>query len=342
MALAALALLGIALSAAPAPIVSPQPFAFITPGARIDATERRGLDKGKTVVKVLPASDPDVAMFAAVRTAAPPERLIAWTREIAALLQGRYVSAVGRLSDPPRLADLAGVALEDNDLEDLQRCRPGDCGVKLSATEIARLQKQIDGGTDWKPRVQSEFRRLLLDRVLAYLDDGDAALPPYHDDVAPVTADVEFAALMARLGFAMPQLPGVLEYLASYPRVAHPSVVDSFIYWSKETLGMRPIMSMTHVSILRSDASGTPEVFVISKQIFATHYKNASVSVTAVTGSGPSQYLVYVHRSHVDVLQGLAGGLIRRIIERRVRAEAPDVLNGLRMRLERGDPPATY
>jgi hypothetical protein len=90
---------------------------------------------------------------------------------------------------------------------------------------------------------------------------------------------------------------------------------------------------------MRTTAAGVPETFVISKQVFATHYKNGSVSVTAVAGSGSTQYLVYVNRSHVDVLHGVLGGLVRRVIERRVREEAPGVLNALRVRLEGGDPP---
>lgn len=39
------------------------------------------------------------------------------------------------------------------------------------------------------------------------------------------------------------------------------------------------------------------------------------------------------------MLDGVFGGLVRRLIERRVRAEAPAVLNALRVRLESGDPP---
>jgi hypothetical protein len=56
----------------------------------------------------------------------------------------------------------------------------------------------------------------------------------------------------------------------------------------------------------------------------------------AITGSSDGNYLVYVHRSHVDVLDGKFGSFVRRIIERRVRDEAPDVLPALRRTLEDG------
>jgi len=64
-----------------------------------------------------------------------------------------------------------------------------------------------------------------------------------------------------------------------------------------------------------------------------------AVSMTAIAGSGEARYLVYLHRSHVDVLQGFFAGLVRRIVEGRIRDEAPAVLNALRSRLEHGDPP---
>jgi hypothetical protein len=91
---------------------------------------------------------------------------------------------------------------------------------------------------------------------------------------------------------------------------------------------------------VRSDASTAPPALVISKQVFATHYRTAALSLTAIIGHGASRYLVYVHRSRLDVLHGFLGGLMRRIVEARVRDEAPAVLDALRSRLEHGDPPA--
>jgi hypothetical protein len=66
--------------------------------------------------------------------------------------------------------------------------------------------------------------------------------------------------------------------------------------------------------------------------------KDGAVAVTAIVGSPARSYLVYSFRSDVDVLAGVFGGLVRRVIERRVQEEAPTVLSGLRVRLESGDP----
>jgi hypothetical protein len=316
-----------------------QPFAFLMSDIRIDNPERLRLESDKAIVRVLPAVHRELAIVAAVRVNAPAERLHTWTREIEALQRGKYLPVIGRFSDPPALEDLSGLELDARDVRELQKCRPGKCGVKLAAVEIERLRAQMDESPGALEAVRHEFRQIVLDRARQYLAEGDLGLPPYHDDRVPVSADVEVASLLPRLGLPEPLVPGVADYLQWFPRVMNPNVVDSFLYWSTETLGAKPIASVTHVTLLRGEGPGGLTTLAVSKQVFASHYRDGAMSVTAVTGTGSERYLVYVHRSHIDVLQGVLGGLVRGVIERRVRNEAPAVLHALRARLERGDPP---
>ena len=315
-----------------------QPFARLFTDVRIDAADRNKLDANTPIVKVLPGASRELAVAAAVRVDAPPRRLIAWTRNVVALQRGKYVPLIARFSDPPRMEDLEGLTLDPGDVRDLETCRPGRCGVKLSAPEIARLKSQLTSSPG-TAALQQEFRRIVLDRALQYLADGDAGLPPYHDDKVPVVAVSEVALLLPRMGLAAPQLPGIADYLQWFPRVAHPQVVDSFLYWARESLGAKPIASVTHVTIVAGTDAGGPVTLAISKQVFASHYRDGAMSVTALTGEGDRGTLLYMHRSHVDVLQGAFGGLYRSVIERRVRKEAPALLQGLRAKLEGGDPP---
>ncbi|MDO8794269.1 MAG: hypothetical protein Q7J25_06590, partial [Vicinamibacterales bacterium] len=100
----------------------------------------------------------------------------------------------------------------------------------------------------------------------------------------------------------------------------------------------------TQVSILRGDGAVIPDAVAVGKQIFATHYMDGSLSVTAIVGDGLSspRYLAYLNRSDVDVLGGFWGGMVRRILERRLRSEALGILQTLRKRLESGDPPESH
>jgi hypothetical protein len=135
---------------------------------------------------------------------------------------------------------------------------------------------------------------------------------------------------------------GVVDYLRQFPD-GRRGDVESFLYWSKEELGGgKPIIAITHVSLIPIRHDVKTEMVVASKQVFATHYLSASLSLTSVITAPQSgeRYLVYTRRSHVDLLQGFWGGLTRRIVESRIRADGPAVLDVIRRRLESGEPPA--
>jgi hypothetical protein len=307
----------------------------------MSAADRVRLDAGQTVVKVLPAGGRALAAVAAVRVTVPPERLLAWTADIAALRRSRYVPLIARVSSPPAVEDFDALVLDERDLDDLRRCRPGDCGLKLGAAEIERLRRSTGGQADWRSAVQQEFRRVLVDRVERYLAEGDAGLPAYEDHSTPVVPSDEMALLVDAIGLAAADLPGVAEAVRLFPRAAHPDVVESFVYWAREIFGGKPIVSLTHVTVLRGTTADGAVALTISKQLYASHYRNASLSLTALVESGTGRHLVHAQRSHVDVLQGFLGGLARRMVEGRIREEAPAALAAVKARLESGDPPVS-
>jgi hypothetical protein len=325
-------------------IASPQsvdPFAFFRPSVAVTADDRKQLDGGTPVGRTLPSDAGEIAVFAAVRVGAGPDRLVAWMRRIAALKKSSYVLAIGRFSDPPRIEDLAELTLDDEDLADIRACRPGDCDLKLSAAEMSHLQRGVrDPGDGWKAAVQTAFRLVVLERVRAYLSNG-RAVAAYDSRSRPVSPADAFKSVLAHSAFLQARPPGLAEYLEGYPRRQLPGV-ESFVYWSKERITSRAMIAATHVNIVRGRGPEEPEVLVAGKQFFATHYVNASLGVTAMLRgqSDANHYLVYLNRSAVDLPGGMFGGLVRWFAERRVKAEAAEVLDGLRRRLESGDPPA--
>jgi hypothetical protein len=322
---------------------SPDPLAAFAPEGFLDAKRQADLSAGAAVVDVLPAREGDVAVFGAAKIRVSSGRLAAWIRQIEDLQRGSYVPVAGRFSDPPRLEDLDRLVLDKDDLEDIRDCEAGDCGVKLSGDEIERLRRRIAfAGEQWEPAVQAEFRWIMLRRATAYLARGNAGMPAYEDRDSPVSAATEFETVAARMNDVMPSDPSVVDYLRRFPDDRREDV-ESFLYWSKEELGGgKPIITITHVSMIPIPRETQTEMVVASKQVFATHYLSASLSLTSVTTPSRSgdRYLVYTRRSHVDLLQGFWGGLTRRILESRIRADGPAVLDVIRRRLESGEPPA--
>ena len=212
-------------------------------------------------------------------------------------------------------------------------------GLKLSTAEMTELQRTTaDAGSEWKNMLQAQFGRIALERVNVYLDTG--LIGPYENDGDKIWPAQAFARLIDHSIFLTEHLPAFAEHLRDTSHSPNPAI-ESFLYWSKERLPNRPIISITHVNIFRGQESFLPEVLVAGKEIFCTHYVNASLGLTALLRGEPGgpNYLVYVNRSEMDVLQGMFGGIIRWFMQRRLKAEAADVLQGLRRRLESGEPP---
>lgn len=155
------------------PATSVDPFAFFRPSIAVSADDHRELDRGEAIARVLGGTERQVGVFAAVQVSIDGDRLVAWTRDIVKLKRSPYVLAFGRFSDPPRIEDLEGLTLDDEDLSAIRRCRRGDCGVKLTGTEIDALRHTLAGAGDaWKPVLQDAFRRIVLQRVESYLSNG--------------------------------------------------------------------------------------------------------------------------------------------------------------------------
>jgi hypothetical protein len=314
------------------------PFSFFSPAITIDAAERDRIDGGEIIVRALPARDGEVAVFAASRFDAEPEALVRWTKAIEVFKRSPFVVAIRRFSDPPVLSDLDAVALDDVDLEGIRRCEAGNCSVKLAAHEIDALKSAAGRSTEWKPAVQQEFRRLVLERVTTYRANGLAGLPPYVDREEPTAPHAEFAGILSRSPHLRNYLPAVADGLSDYPRAELPSA-ESFLYWSKEQYkNGKPIISVTQVHIVRPVGPSLPAVVVLGQEVFASHYRDGSLGSTFVLDGGKTRYLVYLNRSRLDRLGGMFGGLKRTLVERRLASEVKNGLSTVRRRVESGNP----
>ena len=315
------------------------PFSFFSPVVTIDPAERERIDHGEVVVRILPARDAEVAVFAASRFDAEPEALVRWTKAIEALKRSPFVVAIRRFSHPPVLSDLDALALDDVDLDGIRRCEAGDCSVKLAAHEIEALKSAADSNDEWKPAVQREFRRLVLARVTKYQSEGLAGLAPYADRSEPTRPQAEFAGILARSPHLRNYLPAVADGLSDYPR-AELSSAESFLYWSKEQYkNGKPIIAITQVHIVRPVGASLPAVVVLGQEVFASHYRDGSLGTTFVLDGGKTRYLVYLNRSRLDRLgDGMFGGLKRTLVERRIASEVKSALDTVRRRIESGNP----
>lgn len=279
------------------------PFALLAP-ILLSAADRRALDRGEIVSRTSERETGQVGVFAVSRIAVAAESLVAGARAIEELKRSPYVTAIGRFSDPPRIEDLKQLALPPRELQAVLACRRSSCTMKLTLDEMERLARESSRpGADREARVQQAFREIVLARATSYLRNGAADL----------------AALTRR---------------PVSPRT------ESFLYWSLESYASgKPIVLITHVNIIPPASPRDPAI-VIGKQVFASHYINEGLALTAITTDAETgaRFLIYRHSTGVDLLGGLLGPIRRRVLESRLRRDVPAIIGGLRQRLERGAP----
>jgi hypothetical protein len=79
----------------------------------------------------------------------------------------------GWFSKPPKPGDLAGLTLEDADVEAARQCRPGDCALKLASGAMDRIRTELAGPpAQAKPKATALVRQMLVEYVAAYQTGG--------------------------------------------------------------------------------------------------------------------------------------------------------------------------
>jgi hypothetical protein len=225
---------------------------------------------------------------------------------------------IGRFSSNPTLDDLQTLTIEDRDLEDMKQCVVGDCRLKLSAAMIERFHKEVDfQSPDYKIQATQLLKQMLLEYVRDYLAHGDAALIEYNDKPKEIQVAEEQRGLISASGYVNNVLPAFTQSLKGASN-SELRTVENAIVWSKIKFGLKPVLTINHILVYKREKETGPQVLVASKQIYANHYFNSSLALTAfvsVPGAKPSSYLFYENRSRADGLEGMFGKIKRGIIE---------------------------
>jgi len=256
--------------------------------------------------------------------------------DIAMLKRSSSVPEIGRFSNPPALADLAALTLDDDDIDAINACRPGDCPLKLSEREIDALHQTANraSGGALTQAINQEFRHVVLERVTAYREHGLTAIPEYATGHSQVKLPSAFDLLLRHSAFVRDKAPQLGTYLARYPDApSPPAMTSSFFYWSKERYAWKSIISVTQVTIVNPGLDdGSPELVVTSKEVFATRYTSGGlVLALLLRGDGRApHYLIYINRAWVDGLRAFW----RPFINHHIRSEARRVFAAARTRIE--------
>jgi len=330
---------------APGPILAqtpqPEPYTFLRKQLSFSRVELSTLENGKVIVKLPKTSETrEVAAFAIARVDVTREFFVERIRDIVNFKRSEHVLQIGKFSSPPRLEDLAGLTLDQVDIDAIKACRVKDCDFKMSAKFMERFRKEVDWASlKYRDQVTELVREMLLDHVQGYLKWGNAALGKYDDKSYSLALAEELRPLLKPAGFMYGYAPELQKYLEEFP-LGRPerAVVEDFLYWSKEDFGLKPVTSVTHVTIYKSSDHNESDVIVGSKGIYGSHYLDSSLGLTAFVQTHaphpPRSYLIYVNRSRTDALRGFLGGWKRSLIGGRLRDGARKSMEAIKQKLE--------
>jgi hypothetical protein len=305
--------------------------------AHFGATDFAALHQGEPVIRVLPVNDKrEVAVYGLVRVQASADVFLETFRESMTRKSNGAILEIGRFSKTPTLDDLKTLTMESRDIEDLKQCVVGDCQLKLSANMIERFHKEVNWqAPDYAAQATQLFKVMLQQYVQDYLQRGDQALIEYGDKPTEVRVAEEQRALFeASRSFndILPQFPEDLKN----PAAKDLSLVEDALVWSKIKFGLKPVLAINHILIYKRQQQSGPQILIASKQIYANHYFDSSLALTAFInkpGSTPESYLVYENRSRADGLGGIFGKVKRGIVEDKAVAGLKSILEQTRLSL---------
>ncbi|HEU4714940.1 MAG TPA: hypothetical protein VFS76_25490 [Pyrinomonadaceae bacterium] len=303
--------------------------------AAFGADQIAALERGEPVAKLIPSSDPrEVAVCGAVQIPADPEIALK-AFQLTLSLKEKSLLQSGKFTNSPRVEDLASLTLSDGDIADLKTCTVGNCKLKLSQSMIERFQKNIDWtATDYKEQANHLFRLMMVEYVTAYLQKGDIALIEYADQSPIVSLAREQESLLTSLLYVNEMAPEFVRQLKAFPRSAEP--IEHSLSWAMINFGLKPVFVITNVATYRSNVDGVPRVLVLSKQIYASHYFDASLSLTAVIGdqTRTKSDLLYVNHSRAGALASSFSKFKHRIVEGRATEDLKGLLGQTRINLD--------
>jgi len=299
------------------------------------AEQIAALERGEPVVKVIPSNDQrEIAVCGVIELPSDPEKVFEAFQLSLSQLKQKSILQSGKFSKPPRVDDLESLTLNDADIDDLKRCTVGDCKLKLSAAMIQRFQKSIDwNAIDHKEKVNQLFRLMIVEYVTAYLQKGNAALIEYADQSVRVVLAREQESLLANLLYVNDVAPEFVRHLKALRQSAVP--VEHSLSWAQINFGLKPVVVITDTATYRSEVDGVPLVLVLSKQIYAHHYFDSSLSLTAVIGdqTGTKSNLLYVNHSRASALSGFFSKFKHRMVEGRVTDDLNRMLRETRLNI---------
>src|SRR5918993_3324660 len=203
-------------------------------------SELERVDHGEVMLRGLDVDDESVGIAALAIVAVPSAFFLESAGRIEEFKKTPEGQQIGRFSTPPASADMALLSLEKADLDEAHRCHPGGCDLKLDDAGIEKLRAVPAGGD-----VLSAYRTYLAGYAAGYLRQGNSGLMTYHDHGRPQALFWHLEKILKASPYIAKNWPDMYSALAAFSGKL-PEGLQDFTYWSKEKVGPRASVTLTH------------------------------------------------------------------------------------------------
>jgi hypothetical protein len=295
---------------------------------------------GKAVARILDSRTPDeVFVFGAVHVQSTPEDYLRLASDVDSLRKLPNYLEIQKFSDPPQLSDLDGLTLEEQDIRELKKCKPGNCEVQLPSDAMEVFQQSVDwSAPDVANQVNRLAKEMMLEALSRYEQGGNAALGTYRDKNHPAAVAETFRSLLSRSKALPVYLPELDRYLLDYPNAPSENIESEF-YWEKVNFGLKPTIRVIQAIVYRGASATDPAYAVALKQLYASHYFETALDITVCIRDQENQkhpgiYLITRKGSQQAGLTGLKGGIVRKVAVDKTRSSLEKALEAMKQKLE--------
>jgi hypothetical protein len=306
----------------------------------LTAAQISSIQSGKAVVKALNTSTPEeIYLFGAVYINAAPESYLMYSRDLNQLRKSPDILTIAQFSNPPQLSDLNNFGFAAAEIQELKKCKVGNCTIQIPAESLTALQQS----TNWSsPNLNDQVNQLvrasILKHLLAYQSGGDPFLLTYNDKPTPtdVSKDFQFVLDFSK---SLPQyLPAFSSYLLNYPNGKPPNV-DNWFYWANVKFGLKPTLRVVQVVTQTGGAQDEIAYAIAEKQLYSSHYFETALDMTFCVRSEdktrPGFYLLMAMGSEQAGLTGLEGSILRMAAVNKSVSGLQQTLAGVKADLEK-------
>ena len=236
---------------------------------------------GQAIAKAVPSRIPDeIFLFGAVYIHAAPEAYLRFARDFDRLRKLPSYLALGEFNNPPQLSDLKEFSFDNEDIQALRRCKPGDCQIQAPASSMDEFHRSIDwSASNVNAQVNELSRKTALQFLLAYQQDGNQVFGVYNDKRKPTEVAHQFAYMLSYYNALTERLPEFYRYLLSYPN-AKPANVENTFYWEKVKFGLKPTLRIVHVVTMRGNPADEVAYAIAEKQLYSSHYFSTALDLS--------------------------------------------------------------